>query len=303
MACRNNNPFLILILLFMPFFAFASENPLAQADKFYAMEKYKEALEMYEKIKATYPGTDWAAMSYLMSARSYEKTGKTDSALEQYRAIIAKFGKSRIAEEAYFAVARLRAAKGRPKDAIKAYQLYNAAYPMGQYRVMALFNMASLYKEKGNSAAALAKYGELLKNFPNETWFYSWSAIYCGHIMYMKKDYNQAIEYYQMVINTENNKFLYTLASLHRGQAYIEKKDYKTAVSIFEKLLKKSTYFAEEALYGLGKAHYKANEFEMAKESLETLLQLFPETVWKGDVQKKIKTIEKRIKAEGKKDL
>jgi tetratricopeptide (TPR) repeat protein len=288
----------IFLCFLVPVCMSASDNPVDAANNFFKNGRYKEALEIYTKVIATYPGTDWAIMSHLMSARSLEKTGRNDDAIEEYKTIINKYPKSDIAEEAYFSVARMRADKGQSENAVKAYRSYLKAYPMGQFRVMALFNIALLYKEKGDNKNALPAYGEILKSYANEPWFYSWAAIYSGHIYMGEKDYDRAIECYQRVINSSDNNFLYNLALLHRGSAFTEKKDYKAAVALFQQLLKTNNYFAEEALFGMGKANYKAGEFEMAKESLTTLLQLFPATVWKNDAESKLKTIEKRIKAE-----
>ena len=285
----------------------ASENPMDAANVLYRNGRYKEALGVYIKVKATYPGTDWESMSYLMTARCYEKTKDTDDALHEYRAIIGKFPKASIAEEAYFAVARIRAEKGLSAEAISAYRSYLKNYPMGGFRPMALFNIALLFRDKGDDKSALDSFALILKDYPSEQWFYSWSAIYSGHIYMAKKDYDDAIDSYQRVINRADNKFLYNLSSLFRAQAFMEKKDYSTSVAIFQKLLQENNYFAEEALYGMGKAHYKAAEFDLAKESFETMLQLFPDTAWKKDVNEKLKTIEKRIKtqreAEQKEDL
>jgi tetratricopeptide (TPR) repeat protein len=296
---RGNRLFLALFFAFLPAIAaLASDNPIDAANDFYKRARYKEALDIYARVIATYPGTDWAIMAHLMTSRSLEKLGKNDDAVEEYKKIINKYPKSGLAEEAFFAVARIRAEKGQVDNAIKAYQSYLKTYPMGQYGVMALFNIAALYKEKGDTKNALSVYVEIMKGFPNEPWFYSWAAIYTGHIYYGKKDFDRAIDNYQRVINTAENRFLYNLSMLHRAQAFMEKKDYKTAVVIFQELLKANNYFAEEALYGMGKAHYKAGEFEMAKESLVTLLQLFPATVWKDDAESRLKTIEKRIKTQ-----
>jgi tetratricopeptide (TPR) repeat protein len=279
------------------------ENPLEQADKFYSMEKYKEALGIYEKIIATYPGTDWASMAYLMSARAYEKMGKMDDADAEYKVIINKHAKSGIAEEAYFAIARIRSGKGKSAEALRAYDSYLKNYPAGEFRVMALFDVACIYKEKGNSSAALDKFGEILKNYPNEAWFYSWAAIYTGHIYYMKKDYDTAIESYQRVLNTKDNQMLYTLSCLHRGQACIEKRDYKTAENIFQNIIKTTQYFTEEALYGLARAEYDSSEFDLAKETLTSLVQLFPDTVWKADAERKLARIQKKLKEDAKNEL
>jgi tetratricopeptide (TPR) repeat protein len=299
------NKFFALIpaLVFISFTVSASDTPLDQANKYFDMGRYNQAIPLYEKIKATYPGSDWELTARLMTARSYEKTGDIDGAMDEYSDIIKKHSATSIAEEAFFSMARLRALKGKTGEAIKYYDAYIKKYPMGQYRAMALFDIASLYKEKGEEANALNMYGQILKFFPDQVWFYSWAAIYTGHIYFKKKDLDRAIENYQRVINTKDNQMLYTLSCIHRGQAYTEKRDYKTAENIFQNIIKTSGYFTEEALYGLARAEYDSGEYDMAKETLSSLIQLFPGTIWKADAEKKLAKIQKRLKDDVKNEL
>jgi len=291
------------IFLFIYIFLFSliiAEGPVEQANKYFKIGKYNEAIQIYSKVKEVYPDTDWARISVLMIAKSLEKLGKIEDAIDEYKVLITKHKNTDFAEEAFFAIARLRAAKGDTDNSIKAYESYLKSYPRGQFKSMALFNIASLYKEKKRYSEAIEKYNEILNNYPNEIWFYSWSAINIGHIYMIKDNYDAAFESYQRVLNVEDNKFLYTLSLLYKGQAFIEKGDYKTAVTIFQNILKTTTYFSEEALYGLAKAYYKSNMLVMAKETLESLLQLYPNTIWKNEVNSKLKNIKKRLEKEKK---
>ena len=161
---------------------------------------------------------------------------------------------------------------------------------------MALFNSANILKESKDYAKALEYYGKILSIYPGEPFFYSWAAIYSGHINFIRADYDTAIEFYRRVINSDNNRMLHTLSLLYTGEAYIEKKDYAAAEGIFQNILKTTRQFSEEALYGLAKAQYKSAKYEMAKETLETIEQLYPQSVWMKEVKDKLKTIDLRIK-------
>lgn len=296
----KNKSILFLFLYFFICSSIFTEDPIGQANKYFQMGKYNEAIQIYSKVKEVYPDTDWARISLLMIAKSQEKLGQVDAAIDEYKLLITKHKDTDFAEEAFFAIARLYASKGKTDNAIKAYESYIKNYPFGQFKSMALFNVASLYKEKKRYSKAIEKYQEILNNFPSELWFYSWAAINIGHIYMIKDNYDAAIESYQRVLNIEKNKFLYTLSLLYKGQAFIEKGDYKTAISIFKKILKTTSYFSEEALYGLAKAYYNATMIVMAKETMESLLQLYPKTIWKNEVNNKLKSIKKKLEEKKK---
>ena len=289
---------LTAFLLVIPVFA---DDPIKEAKKHYDKGRYDKALKIYKTVKAKFPGTDWEAVSYLMMAKIYEQKGDFDKAIDLHKKIIKKFSKNTLAEEAFFSVARLRTIAGDASKAIKAYKAYLNIYPHGQLRVIALFNIASLYREKNKDRTAIKYYGAVLKNYPNEMWFHSWSAIYSGHIYMGRNEFDKAIEYYQRVIKSDKNKFMGTLSKLHIGQAHLEKGNNKAAQNVFQNILRTTNQFSEEALYGLAKAHYRAGEYEMAHEVLDTILQMFPQTIWEKDIKSKLKNIDKKLKKKNKK--
>lgn len=289
-------------MFFAPVLFANSSDPMEQAGKYFKEKKYDNALEIYSKTIKTYPGSDWEQISRVMIARIYEAKGDVEKAVDAYKLIITKFKHSSYAEEAYFAVAKMRSSSSDPATALKAYDAYLKAYPAGQFAAMAYFNAANIYRGDKNYPKALEYYGKILSSYPGEQFFYSWAAIYSGHISFIRSDYDGAIVFYRRVINSENNRFLHTLSSLYTGEAYIEKKDYLAAEGVFQNILKTTRQFSEEALYGLAKAQYKAGRFEMAKETLETIEQLYPDSVWMKEVKSKLKTIEARLKDAKKKE-
>jgi tetratricopeptide (TPR) repeat protein len=279
-----------------------STDPMIRTQQLTAKGRYDDALKLLITVRQKFPDTDWANRSYLLSAGIYEKMKRNDDAVAEYKNIIQKFPASENAEEAYFAIARIKESQDNDSQAIKAFAQYLKNYPKGGHAVMALFDIATLFKQEGRHDDALKYFSEILRNYPDEKWFYSWSAIYSGHIYAARKNYDKAIESYQMVINSKDNTFLYTLSELHRAQAYMGKKEYATAKALFHDILKANKYFQEEALYGMGKAHYKLGEYDMAKEVYVSLLEMFPDTVWRANVEKGMKLMDKKLDKQRKEE-
>lgn len=290
----------ILVFSFIPYLFSddgqgLSSDPIVRSRQLIKAGKNNDALKLLMTVRQKFPDSDWARQSYIMSAGIYEKANRYDDALAEYKNIIQKYPSADIAEESYFSIARIKSGHDQDAQAIKAFAAYLKNYPRGRYTVMALFDIATLYKQEGRHNDALKYFDEVLKNYPNEDWFYSWSAIYSGHIYVIHKDYNKAIGYYQMVIKKKDNTFLYTLAELYSGQAYMDKKEYASAITVYKDILKGNRYFQEEALYGMGDAHYKLGEFDMAKEVYISLLEMFPKTVWRDNVEKSLKFINLKL--------
>lgn len=294
MKKNNRLVFLFIIFLFInsPLFA---EDPIKQAEKYFQLGKYEEALKTCNNIKQIYPDSDWALTAGLLSAKIYEKKNQTEKAVDEYKSIIKDFRKNPQAEEAFFEIGKLFMSKNNYDRAINAYNLYLKNYPRGQYKVMALFNIASLYKIKGDYDKALFNYDEILHNYVSDVWFYNWSAIYSGHIYHSKRNFDKATEYYDMVIKNDENKYISTLASLYKGINFIDKGDNKDAEDLFQNMIKNRSLFVEEALIGLAIAQYKDGDYELAKESFSTLVDTFPDTLWKTYADEKIKILDKRL--------
>jgi tetratricopeptide (TPR) repeat protein len=288
--------FLVILIISLAVPVCLAEDPFAEAKKFTDKGRYEDALKLYMKVKQVYPGSEWVPKSIFEMARIYEKMKRFDDASAEYKNLIEQFPHDSMSEEAYFSLGRLKSSQNNFPTAIKAYELYVKNYPSGQYSVIAYFNVASLYRDMGNQTEALKYYNQILKYYQNDVWFYSWAAIYSGDIYTGRKDYDRAIESYQMVVKSEKNNVLYSLATLHRGQCYMEKNDFITAKAIFNDIIKTNNNFQEEALYGLGKSHYKLGEYEMAREIYTSMLQMFPNTVWKINVEKGLKLMDKKIK-------
>lgn len=286
---------LLTAFLLLSVSVMAVEDPFLNANDLVKSGKYEEAIKLLIHIKQLYPDSEWYPKCILMTARIYEKMKKFNDALAEYKTLIEKFPQNSLTEEAYFSVGGIRSFLNQQDSAVKAYDAYLKNYPAGRYCVIALFNTASIYRDSGQEDEAMKYYGKILSFYPDDKWFYSWAAIYTGDIFSKRKDYDRAIEAYERVIKSPDNSTLYSLSLLHRAQAMMDKNDFISAKAAFKEILKMNNGFQEEALYGMGKAHYKLGEYDMAKEIYISLIDLFPDTVWRKNVEKGLKIIGQKL--------
>ncbi len=287
---RNKIFFCFLFFFILPVI---SDDLINQAESLYQKGKYEEAIKICLKIKKVYPGSDWDLSAHFITAKIYEARGENEKAIEEYKKIIFNFKDNIYAEEAFFYIAKIRTKMGQYINAVKAYEAYIQKFPDGKYIILAIFNAALIYKQNANYSEALNKFNDILRKYNSDFWFYNWSAIYSGHIYAEKGDFDKAIEYYDRVIKKENNEALLSLANLYKGMIFIKKKDYEKAKDTFQKILKTTSSFSEEAMLGLAEANFKSGEYELANEIYQSLLEIYPDTVWKNYAENKIKKLKK----------
>jgi tetratricopeptide (TPR) repeat protein len=286
----------IVIFLFFLITTLSSQDLIQQAENLYKNEKYDDVLKICLRVYQIYPKSDWELTAHKLAARVYEKRNQLEKAIDEYKKIITNFTDNLQVEEAYFSIARLRMLMNQDANALKAYEAYLQKFPDGKYNILAIFNMGLIYKTNGNFTSALNKFNEIIRYYNNDLWFYNWAAIYSGHIYAEKGDYDKAIEYYDRVVKRDKDNSMYSLALLYKGRVFIQKKDYKTAQMVFQQILKFSSAFSEEAMIGLADAYYKAGEYELANEIYQSLIEIYPSTVWKNYVENELKKIKNLLK-------
>jgi len=293
-AVIKKSGFLAAVLILAAAVSFAG--PLDDAAKMIADKDYEDAEKQLVSIKHKFKGNDWEIKAMRMLAGMYEKKQDYPSALLEYGDIAKKFPQTDAAEESMIAIARIKTANNEKSSAIQAYSDYINKYPSGKLRVTALFNMAGLYRENNDYSKALNIYDSVIKFHSDETWFAAWSAIYAGHILRGKGEYDKAVQWYNRVPRSEGNEFMITLAEINAAQATLEKKDYKMAQEMFKLILKKRRHFIEESLLGLGNAYADAGEAALARETFESLAVLYPKSQWAPAAEKKAKEMAELLK-------
>ncbi len=91
------------------------------------------------------------------------------------------------------------------------------------------------------------------------------------------KDWDKAIETFKTINkNPEYTTYHYPLTNI--GWAYYNKKEYKNAVIYYEQALKTSPNFIK-TLYGLGKTYIAIGEYKKAKKLFKKVIEIAPSSV------------------------
>ena len=99
------------------------QSALDNAELLYQEKKYKEAIEAYKKIHATWPKWNYAEHAVMMIGLCQEKLGDPKAAMESMEAAVKTYPNLKgLTETTWFYLGGLYQQAGRKDDAVKAYQ-------------------------------------------------------------------------------------------------------------------------------------------------------------------------------------
>ncbi len=108
-----------------------------------------EAIELYDRILATYPDYPHNDDVLYQKARAYDELGRSDEAIAVIEKLIATYPHSRVYDEAQFRRAEYFFTRRRYFDAEEAYRAVTAMGPASRYYELALYKLGwSFYKQE-----------------------------------------------------------------------------------------------------------------------------------------------------------
>ena len=108
------------------------------------------------------------------------------------------------------------------------------------------------------------------------SYFYRNALLFCGAILFDRRDYEKAEAYYRRVIDTvEQNSYDYFDALSHLGRIYYAQARYDDAVATFEKAIQTHKFTENEYIidtyFWIARTHLKRNEAARARTYLEKI--------------------------------
>jgi len=123
-----------------------------------------EAIALYDRILATYPGYPHNDEVLYQKARAYDELGRTDEAVAVIEQLIGTYPQSRVYDEAQFRRAEYFFTRRRYLDAEEAYQAVASMGPASRFYELALYKLGwtfykqELYEEALDTYVALLDY-------------------------------------------------------------------------------------------------------------------------------------------------
>ncbi|MFH0924455.1 MAG: tetratricopeptide repeat protein [bacterium] len=147
------------------------------------------------------------------------------------------------------------------------------------------------------------KYKKALELFSKEIDTYTWTdcgkraLYYIGSCYYYLKDYSPAEKYYLEYLKKYPKDGLFSRAALRDlGYLFEGQKKYDEALVYYQKIL---TFYPrkmenDQVYLDLGRCYDALNKTKEAKEVYEKAIAEFPETSWKGEIDKKLENLKRK---------
>ncbi len=243
------------------------------ATTYMAEQKFSQAIPFLNTVLIT-PGDESLKPKALLNLGiSYAYMNNDKEALAQYKKLINQYPNSAEADDALENVEKIYVDNGQAGE--YADFMRGAGKPLSVDRVDSLTYVAAEKQYNNNElAAALTSFNNYLQKFPNGAFSIN-ANFYIAEIYNSKKDYKNALGYYETIAARGNSKFAERAVSQAARINYYELKDYVKAEGYFTQL--KSIAVSQEnkidALRGLLRCQYYQQKYSEATVSAKELLE------------------------------
>ncbi len=251
-------------------FPYDTDSRLRIADSFFALRRYQDAVNYYERSMVTVEGNDYA--SYQI-ASSFYRMDQTFDAVRAFRALINDFPQSSLREQAQYNIGYIYLLSGNSSQAVTEFQTLIERYPNSRWAPRAQYNIGNAYFNAEQFEQAIAAYQRVLDRFPRSELIVD--AV--NGIQFAQRAKGQSDTSNEILEDfIASNPQAGTADQLRFRQAdnYIRTGNYEQAIQSFRQYLRVTNdeRMVPMALYRLAEAHrQKGNDTELV-ETLETII-------------------------------
>jgi TolA-binding protein len=256
----------------------AAEVPQAlfqEAKALFHLEYYTDAIEAWSTLAKEYPDDPLTEKARFQSARTMFDLGDTTGAVKAYQTYIVKHPDSPRVKEARLQLAHAYYNAGDYKKAIPKYQEFLQLYPDAEEAVSVQDFLQVAYVQSGMSEEEI----ELLTQGQVKTQVLADLYWEKGANAYNKKDYDNALGYFEKILIDFPASPLAPQAAYYRAESLYLQEKYGEATAAYKNFL---TQFpnddqASNALFRLGVSLFNQNRYEEAAITFESFLQKYPD--------------------------
>ncbi len=219
--------------------AVAADPNFAEGKKALEKKRYLEAVEKFQQLVGSYPGSTLVADAQYLLAEAYFRNDDYVNAVFEYQRLVDSYPSSEWVDESQFQIAEsYYQQRRRPEldqketnDALVHYRLFIDDNPMSPLVEQArqrieecrsllahkLFLGGRLYQRQGHLDAATTLYQKLLQDFPDTSWY--WEAVAAlGEVAVEKKDLLVARARWEEVLRESRDEKLKLRVQEHLAQ-------------------------------------------------------------------------------------
>jgi len=284
------------------------DNNVAKAEQyltlgFFAYQKadYLEALKQFNLARAQSRNTRKLAEIDIFIAKSWLKAKQNDSALRAFNRYLNLYPQGRDRDAAYFYLGFIHHEKKDYPLAKSAFTQLIANHPQSAHVPPAKFYLAEMDYYLANYNLALKAFLEIMRAEPENSdaalrvaqiYYYMenydeterWlekispgydSLILQGHVNFIKRDYNMALQFFSLAERSTQNPLQITEAQSYRALCLYQMKRYQEATDLYLKLFKGSES-PDTYLYLGAKSAYAAGDYHQALRLYDQFVDTYP---------------------------
>ena len=233
---------------------------------YYNLEQDEKALETFKTIVSNYPGSEEASIALKNMENIYTANGNVDEFFTYVRGVSFANITPAYQDSVMYNSATEKYFNKKFSDAEKDFEKYIRQFPEGVFIVNAHFYLAECALLRSNNDIALQGYEYVIKS-RNEK-FLTTSLLNAANILYVKKEYEKSLSYYNMLEERDILPTQKTETLLGKARCYREMKNYAMAISTSELLLKEekaTEAIKEEARVTIARSAMTTGNYELAK--------------------------------------
>ena len=205
------------------------------ASTLYAMDKYSEAIELFNSFTQKYPKNTLTKNAYLKLAQAYLNTNQEAQAVRIYKLVFENYPGSPEAQDALASLESIYTENGSTSDFFTYLQGRSNVNVSQGKQDSTVFKAGEIKYFRGECPAAVKAFEEYLSKFPTGA-FAAMAHFYRAECNYGAKAYDKALLDYEAIISKYNTDFNET-AYRKAAEILLVKKDYATAFTYYNRLL------------------------------------------------------------------
>ena len=242
---------------------------------YYNMSQDDLALSTLKKVVEEYPGTEESKDALKNIRNIYVDNNNVDEFFAYVKNIPTATVSSSEQDSLTFRVVENRFLEDDCAKAKRGADDYIQKFPQGYFILKAYYYKAECEFKSGNTDEALRAYEHIIKNFPNSN-YQERALLVSADILYQKKEYAKAADYYARLQPIASNQTLITGAITGKMRANYNIQNYLEAIKAAEELQvreKISDQLMEESSLIILRSALLTNKNEMAKTQAQKLLK------------------------------
>lgn len=268
-----------------------------KANNLISSGRYQEAIDEYEKLIDQYPSKTQNAEAIYWIARSYVSMDKPLEAQKAFERLFQKFPKSKFASDGMLKYGYMFLQMNDIEKADSVFKMLMKSYPRSLEAPDAGYQRGRLAMTEQDTINSLKIFTDVAEQYDSTA--YGLKARWIVATVYKRQGkLDSSLAVWQKLAAQDNNLSYAAEAQYMLGRIYKEQGNNDEAIK--ELLIVKEKYSDDpqwypQAMIDLGELYEAEDAWQLALESYNILLELFPETEYGKTAKTRIKRVKKMI--------